>query len=95
LTVILRRNSATAGIFPITLTVKERTDQEFAGHALHGSRRYGPAGAAFMPTGSMSLPAHAHTATLLLDGRVLLAGGGVASAELYDPMSQTFTVTAA
>src|SRR5205807_6396916 len=49
--------------------------------------------AAFMPAGSMVFARTAHTATLLLDGRVLIAGGGVASAELYDPMSQTFTAT--
>jgi WD40 repeat protein len=49
--------------------------------------------AAFVQTGSMTVARAAHTATLLLDGRVLIAGGGSASAELYDPMSQTFTVT--
>ena len=49
--------------------------------------------AAFMQTGSMTVARDGHTATRLLDGRVLIAGGGSASAELYDPMSQTFTAT--
>jgi hypothetical protein len=33
------------------------------------------------------------TATLLADGRVLVAGGGTASAELYDPATGTFSPT--
>lgn len=33
------------------------------------------------------------TATLLRDGEVLIAGGGPSSAELYDPINQTFTPT--
>ncbi|MGH8276565.1 MAG: Kelch repeat-containing protein, partial [Steroidobacteraceae bacterium] len=49
--------------------------------------------AAFVQTGSMTVARAAHTATLLLDGRVLIAGGGSASAELYDATSQTFTAT--
>ncbi len=51
----------------------------------------------FIPTGSMTTARDAHTATLLSDGRVLIAGGldaateDVASAELYDPKTGTFS----
>jgi hypothetical protein len=50
----------------------------------------------FTLTGSMTTARKGHTATLLLDGRVLVVGGnsgGVASAELYDPRSGTFSAT--
>jgi uncharacterized delta-60 repeat protein len=51
----------------------------------------------FDNTGSMSVARTAHTATLLQNGKVLVVGGnnqnGLASAELYDPSSGTWTAT--
>ena len=51
------------------------------------------------PTGPMSNGRQIHTATLLADGRVLVAGGyeagniTLASADLYDPATDTFSAT--
>jgi len=54
----------------------------------------------FAATGSMTMARGAHTATLLADGKVLIAGGRtnggrqlLATAELYDPDTGTFTPT--
>lgn len=49
----------------------------------------------FVPTGSMNHSRSAQTATLLNNGKVLVAGGdsGGVTAELYDPATETFTLT--
>ena len=50
----------------------------------------------FVATGSMTEPRTGHTATLLPNGKVLIAGGGsssLASAELYDPDTGDFVAT--
>lgn len=56
---------------------------------------YDPTTRTFTPTGSMMTARARHTATLLSDGRVLVAGGadGGSSAELYDPATGTFSPT--
>jgi Galactose oxidase, central domain len=66
---------------------------------------YDPSTRTFSPTGNMVTARFQHTATLLPDGKVLIAGGGTntlnertnptATAELYDPNTGTFTATGA
>src|SRR5262245_50536210 len=49
---------------------------------------------AFTSTGTMTTARAGHTATLLLNGKVLIVGGDKAgTAELYDPATGTFTPT--
>jgi hypothetical protein len=58
---------------------------------------YDPSTATFTATGSMRTPRSQHTATLLPNGRVLLAGGrnstegALSSAEIYDPAMGAFS----
>jgi hypothetical protein len=59
---------------------------------------YDPAAGTWTNTGAMITARDSHTATLLLNGKVLVAGGynrdqanDVASAELYDPGTETWT----
>ena len=70
----------------------------FLGFASHTSAAIAQTSGNFTATGDMTTPRSGHTATLLADGRVLIAGGGgsgdgLQTAELYDPAAGTFTRT--
>ena len=72
---------------------------QFDGPFLASAEVYDPKTGTFGPTGSLATPRNLQTATLLADGRVLIAGGNdteansLASAELYDPKTGTFSPT--
>jgi Galactose oxidase, central domain len=67
------------------------------GAASHSRLAQAQSAGTFTAIANMTTPRCAHTATLLLDGRVLIAGGENASSallsstEIYDPATQTFT----
>jgi hypothetical protein len=79
------------GSFPITVTVDDSLGQMSAALSINFQvYQHG-----FKADGSMGTARTSHTATLLPDGTVLLAGGlGLSSAEIYDSGTGKFTPTA-
>jgi WD40 repeat protein len=90
------------GSFPITVRVSDSLDRS----ATPQNVTIGIAAHGFKATGAMATGRASHTATLLQDGRVLVAGGlaqilfadftyyvYTATAELYDPNAGTFSTT--
>jgi hypothetical protein len=70
------------------LVVAGGADSGNLGYGLLASAElYDPGTGSWTATATMTVARAAHTATLLHDGRVLVAGGegGGTSAELYDP----------
>jgi Galactose oxidase, central domain len=95
------RSYHTATLLPdgrVLVTGGLGTDDGHATAELDSAELYDPRSGSWIATGKM-IEAHSyHTATLLPDGRVLVAGGvgssqNYASAELYDPRSGSWTAT--
>ena len=87
---VLSGTPTATGTFPISVTVEDSLGQVSAAQGFtlqvfaHG----------FKAAASMGVARTSHTATLLPDGTVLVAGGlGLSSAEKYDPSTGKFTPT--
>ena len=91
---VLTGTPQTDGEFPITLNVTDALSR--SAPAVHFTVRVSlarPATGFTQTAGGMMIARSGHSATLLLTGKVLIAGGPDATAELYVPASETFVAT--
>jgi Galactose oxidase, central domain len=64
---------------------------------LNTAQLYNPLTQSLSPTGNLTMARYGHSATLLINGMVLIAGGydingnSTDTTELYDPLKGTFT----
>ena len=99
----MRRSATTRAIHGLSLAVARDRDTASPLRprpgALSGSATLTVRPTGFVYTGSLNTARDLHTATLLNNGLVLMAGGRdssrayLASAELYNPATGTFTAT--
>jgi N-acetylneuraminic acid mutarotase len=98
---ITDRQQHTATLLPNgKVLVTGGTNSQFGGgNPLNLAEVYDPVARTWSTTSSMSTPRYAHTATLLPNGKVLVAGGAgatnayLSSAEVYDPSTGTWSAT--
>jgi hypothetical protein len=88
------REGHTATLLPNgTVLVHGGLDRNRRPEALRSSELFHPTTETWTPTGSAFYERSGHTATLLPNGRVLVAGGGVINSELYDPTTGEWYAT--
>src|SRR6266404_627112 len=81
------------GPTPKTLVARLLIPLLSIGVAVHIPTVMAQSAGGFTPAGNMTTTRSGHTATLLQNGKVLIAGGAGVSAEFYDPDSGAFTIT--
>jgi Galactose oxidase, central domain len=94
------RSAHTATLLPngkVLVTGGLNTDSNRTTSPLSSTELYDPQTGNWTTTGSLGGGRHSHTATLLPNGKVLVAGGAayfpVNGSELYDPQTGTWTAT--
>ena len=91
-------NTRVAGTYALTYSAKDGSGNVGSASrtvtvVLGASGSCEDRGGGWSLTGSMALPRLLHTATLLEDGRVLVAGGFNTTSEVYDPETRTWSAT--